>query len=86
MPKKYNFQTDEEKEKHFKDYAVNYYKENKETIREKQNTKVYCECCFVDVPKYKFPRHCRSKIHIKKKSQYIEEIPTHTDAEIEIEQ
>ena len=45
---------------------------NKETIRNNQNTLVCCDCCVIDVLKYKFPRHCRSKKHIKKKSQYIE--------------
>ena len=81
MPKKYDFKTEEEKQKHFKDYAVNYYQANKDKIRENQNIKVYCECCFIGVPKYKFPRHCRAKAHIKKKLAYEEEIPTYTDAE-----
>jgi hypothetical protein len=34
MPKILNFQLKEEKQKHFKDYTVNYYKQNKERIRE----------------------------------------------------
>ena len=65
MPKKYNFKTEFEREQDYKDYFKNYYEENKEEIKKKLYETKRCECCNMDIKKYKFQRHCTSKKHKK---------------------
>ena len=65
MPKKYNFKSEIEKEQHFKEYFKDYYQENKENIKKNLYELKRCECCNMDVRKYKFQRHCTSKRHQK---------------------
>lgn len=53
------------------EYLKEYYQKNKEVLREKANTKLYCDCCKKHVIRGNWSRHLKCTRHVKLNKNYM---------------